>query len=434
VITRNLTKKRTCFECLQNTNQQTHRCIGSGSLKCNGWFHESCCGTFEKKREEIRHTTGDSDEIIQTNLIKTFLTCKNCLNNQKHCIVCNKDVVDDDTNCEIFQCPNQECRLAFHKNCLALYPQTNGSSNKKQIYCPQHTCHTCFYKEIHNTGPLMKCLKCPSAYHSNITCLPAGTKVLSQSQVICPRHPSEKELKVSKEVKTLNIDWCHMCIETGNLVCCDYCPNAFHPECINYQEDSSDEKFMCRECQEGRLPLYNSIVWTRVGTYRWWPGLIVPESKAVGTPKYQREFCLKFFGSNDFFWTSCERVYDFDGSTLLQKSGNSRLDVLFNVALQEATEWSEHLKNQKQPELTSSKPKPYTKIVMNRPIPPVKLRKSEPMQACGCKPSDPDPCGRSSDCINMHLNFECSKEHCPAGDACRNQKLRNRDYAELKVS
>lgn len=433
-VIKSTNKKRTCLECIENNNEPTYRCNGNGKTKCNGWYHEKCAGSVEHNEQKIRHTTGDSDDFIVITTKNTTLICQNCSNHNKNCFICSEKIVMENDKAEIFQCPTQDCRLAFHKHCIAQWPQTNGFSSKKQIFCPQHTCHTCFYKEVHNTGPLFKCIKCPSAYHVNVNCIPAGTKVLSQTQCICPRHPSAKELKSMKEVKPLNIDWCTMCMTSGNLVCCDYCPNAFHPECINYQEESEDEKYMCRECQEGRLPLYNTIVWTRVGTYRWWPGLIVTEAQARGTPRYEREFCLKFFGSNDHFWTSCERCYNYDGSTFMQKNGNSRLDNVFNLALEEAEEWSKVLQHQ-ETDLSISKPKPYNKITVNRPIPPVKLKKcDDSMQACGCKGTDDDPCGPTSNCTNMHLNFECSKETCIAGDKCQNQKLRKREYAELKVS
>lgn len=83
----------------------------------------------------------------------------------------------------------------------------------------------------------------------------------------------------------------------------------------------------------------------------------------------------------------------------------------------------------------SDKPKPYIKLQQNRPIPPVKLRKIEEhtQEKCNCKPTDPTPCGRNSNCINMHLNFECTKLTCPAGEFCQNQNLRKRNYADLKI-
>lgn len=253
-----VTKKRACMECLKVTSQITHRCIGNGTTKCAGWFHEACAGKFEMKHEEIRHQCGDSDEIIQTQAIKPFLTCKSCFESLKNCFACQKNVSEEDA-AEIQQCPNQECRSSFHKKCLEQWPQTKiskGNNSKRNSLCPQHTCHTCFSKDIHNTGQLAKCVKCPAAYHLQLSCIPAGTEIITQSQVICPRHPTDKEKQRNakeKNAKPLNIDWCNICMESGNLVCCESCPSAFHPQCINYEE--SDEKFHCIECQEGRLPL-----------------------------------------------------------------------------------------------------------------------------------------------------------------------------------
>jgi hypothetical protein len=254
-----VTKKRACMDCLKITSEVTHRCIGNGAIKCAGWFHESCAGKFEMKNEEIRHQCGDSDEIIQTQAIKAFLTCKSCFEGRKNCSACNKPISDEDEAEETQHCPNQECRLAYHKKCLEKWPQTKiskANNTKRNSLCPQHTCHTCFSKDIHNTGPLVKCMKCPAAYHMQLSCFPAGTEIISSTQVICPRHPTDQEKKRNakeKNAKPLNIDWCNICTESGNLVCCESCPSAFHPQCISYEE--SDENFHCDECQEGRLPM-----------------------------------------------------------------------------------------------------------------------------------------------------------------------------------
>lgn len=253
-----VTKKRACMKCLEVTSESTHRCIGNGSVKCSSWFHEGCSGKFEMKREEIRHQCGDSDELIQTQAIKAFLTCKSCLENKKNCFACHKVLLNEDID-ETQQCPNQECRSGYHKKCLKQWPQTKiskGNNSKRSNLCPQHTCHTCFSKDIHNTGSLVKCVECPAAYHLQLSCIPAGTKIISQTQVVCPRHPTEKEKQRNtkeKNSKPLNIDWCNICMESGNLVCCESCPSAFHPHCINYEE--SEENFHCTECQEGRLPM-----------------------------------------------------------------------------------------------------------------------------------------------------------------------------------
>lgn len=55
--------------------------------------------------------------------------------------------------------------------------------------------------------------------------VPAGSELLSESQLICARHFPTKDLK-----KT-NIDHCIICSEGGSLICCDGCPYAFHEGC-----------------------------------------------------------------------------------------------------------------------------------------------------------------------------------------------------------
>lgn len=428
-----VTKKKVCFACFETDKRPTFRCTGNGSLKCAGWFHESCSGRSETKKEEIRHQTGDSDDIIQTSAIKTYVTCKACIASVKKCFVCEAPV---DLKDESQQCGSIDCQLAYHTGCLENFPQIRKG---KRNGCPQHTCHTCFSKEIHSSGALTRCMKCPSAYHIQPGCVPAGSKILSQSQLICPRHLTANELKrQSKEKvsKSINTDWCGICNDSGSLVCCESCPSSFHYDCIGYEE--SDEKFICQECRDGHLPLYNTIVWARVGNYRWWPGLIMHDSvlpeSVLKTKKADREFCIRFFGSYDYFWFTCERVFSYDGSSLSVKGGNSKLDSAFNTALEEAHQLYNLLTNDHTLSV-NAKPKPYTKLLSNRPIAPVKLKKSgdRTQEPCGCSPADPSPCGRNSQCINMLLDFECNKATCPAGESCQNQKLSKRDYADLKI-
>ena len=35
------------------------------------------------------------------------------------------------------------------------------------------------------------------------------------------------------------------------------------------------DKYYCDDCQSGRLPLYNDVVWVKLGAYRWWPALVL---------------------------------------------------------------------------------------------------------------------------------------------------------------
>jgi hypothetical protein len=49
-----------------------------------------------------------------------------------------------------------------------------------------------------------------------------------------------------------NVDYCHTCTLAGNLLCCDICPRAFHPECIPSDKPTEGdwECFVCRKEKE----------------------------------------------------------------------------------------------------------------------------------------------------------------------------------------
>lgn len=82
------------------------------------------------------------------------------------------------------------CGRVYHKECLKAWPQAtwkgnisgrlirNGSSvsrnavlSKETLMCPQHYCHTCIsenpavHKNRHCNEILVRCIRCPTAYH-----------------------------------------------------------------------------------------------------------------------------------------------------------------------------------------------------------------------------------------------------------------------------
>ena len=60
----------------------------------------------------------------------------------------------------------------------------------------------------------------------------------------------------AKEVKDdCNVDYCLICDETGDLICCDFCPRAFHCECIGLKiNDLPKSRWQCTMCkQKGRI-------------------------------------------------------------------------------------------------------------------------------------------------------------------------------------
>ena len=104
----------------------------------------------------------------------TFFHCV-CISLGKHkCMLCSSK------EGHVERCNVNGCGKYMHRNCLksaGLWPQARFAGN---LYtCPGHMCHTCasdnpkdpFMK--YNTK-LLKCIRCPTAYHSGDHCVAAG--------------------------------------------------------------------------------------------------------------------------------------------------------------------------------------------------------------------------------------------------------------------
>lgn len=193
------------------------------------------------------------------------MLCQNCdtVGIDAKCFVC-------DGHDELIKCKERKCNKSYHKACLKHWPHTLLA----KLQCPQHLCQTCEWKSTEPCGAyvdtesqLVKCLRCPASYHRHIACVPAGSILLSDTFMICPRH--------RKPEKPVNVSFCFGCDDVGTLYTCDECPAAYHAGCLEL-DPSTDEKFVCPPCARGRLPLYGDVVWAKLSTCKWWPAVIVP--------------------------------------------------------------------------------------------------------------------------------------------------------------
>ena len=66
---------------------------------------------------------------------------------------------------------------------------------------------------------------------------------------------SIKACNVKQQKDDYNVDYCLICDETGDLICCDFCPRAFHCECIGLKiNDLPTSRWQCTMCkQKGRI-------------------------------------------------------------------------------------------------------------------------------------------------------------------------------------
>lgn len=404
-----------CIECQTDTNEPTHKCS-----ECSLYFHKICSHRVEQRKEQFRHLTGDSELLILVDHENPAgITCNSCMNANTICALCNKPLSENKSN--NYSCNLTDCKQSYHIKCLTQCPQSKTKKNT----CPQHACHTCFSKNINKTGTLVKCVKCPSTYHGDIFCLPAGSQVISKTKIICPRHPAKKE-----NATPLNLNSCSMCDQGGTLLCCDNCPKSYHQECLPEDSNVDEDPFHCDDCKMGNLPTYNSCVWAKVGTFRWWPGYIVtpPDAEGFGKQQFKRQFCVRFFGDYNHYWFTHERVLICtDDPSCTNLKVKKSLDKGFKTAVEEVTKMLAILDTEYE-NTVKVVPKQYAKIVLNKIVKPAKLKKKIPSEICHCSPDDPAPCGFDSECIVRKLSYECNK-FCPAGEKCQNRDMQKRNYA-----
>lgn len=314
------------------------------------------------KQKKVEHVTADSVTFISTqntnhsSVKSEDFECQPCRNKMDpHCYVCHKNVSRN--NIELRQkCSLNSCARFYHKECLKPWPQTqwsfglNAKENVDSFVCPSHVCHTCVSDNPRassrcSNGQLTKCLRCPTTYHISSYCVPAGTLILTTSQIVCPRHTGElnpRTGKVEKVSKTINTTWCFVCSKGGNLICCETCPTSVHVDCLHVTM-TEDDKFICEDCESGRFPLYDEVVWVKLGAYRWWPAIIlfpndIPDNVRQ-LPHSEGEFVVKFFGTQDHYWIGRGRCFLFQEGDQGQGHNSSFKDkrgAIFNKAVEEA--------------------------------------------------------------------------------------------------
>lgn len=444
---KNVSKELVCFFCYKPND--LIKCVG----RCLRLAHKQCHLSQLSLRSKILqnktktiiiensdkledfHVTGNLTPVSIDSGIDEIITdfkCQNCLeDNIPECFVCLKK--DDEPR--LF-CKLDSCGKYFHEKCLQYWPQANIDFDNKCLTCPSHLCQTCTSddpkrKFISLPKENIKCILCPSAYHKDSRCIPAGTEFLSQTQIICPKH-------WVKQKHIAHNNWCFFCGDNGGeIVCCDTCPITVHKECLPI-DVTIDERYICEECESGRLPLYGEIVWVKYASFRYWPSIILPP---IGIPDNMRnkkrlhgDVCVKFFGTNDYGWSGRGRIYIYEEDDY--KTEKIDRDVSFQKSLEEANEMFLLIKTNctKDRRLDLQLPISYKHIKTNRLIYPVKREDlfSE-THLCNCKKTDDEPCGINSSCINRLTYFLCNKDDCLAGEKCCNKVFGERYQPKVAV-
>ncbi|GFR23537.1 histone-lysine N-methyltransferase, H3 lysine-36 specific [Trichonephila clavata] len=385
--------------------------------------------------------SGSSDHLIQNNgKLSEKLTQKSKRNNLSPdplppdcpdyslstCFVCEK------SDRVLMKCSFIQCTKHYHADCINQYECSNQLKN----ICPLHTCLTCYREHSNNSmsrkGAMVTCIRCPTAFHSRETCIPAGSVEVDVSKIICPFHFVGKER--NSHQKPCNVNYCSICGQGGELVCCEACPTSVHQNCLKTEIPSED--YYCEDCTKRKYLLYGMIVWGKFGKYRWWPGKIIHPSylpeNVKKLPHYDGEFAVQYYGTRDYSWMHSGRVYRY---TELHKNCSAitvnKFGKYFELGLKEAAEaFDEYEKNHR-----NKRPEAYKHIQVNRALSPAQIFICDvnEMLQCSCDPSKANPCGLESECLNRSMLMECHPDVCKAKNLCQNQKFQRRQYASTKI-
>uniref|UniRef100_A0A1A8CGH8 Histone-lysine N-methyltransferase NSD3 n=1 Tax=Nothobranchius kadleci TaxID=1051664 RepID=A0A1A8CGH8_NOTKA len=402
---------------------------GEGLLVCEGdcsrQFHLECLGLSSPPEGRF--------------------VCSECRNGSHPCFSCKE------AGKEVTRCSVAGCGCYYHEECVQKLPGATSSSGGG-FSCPQHSCSTCCLErdvQRASKGRLIRCIRCPLAYHPGDGCLAAGSVILTHHIMICSNHGSAKKNGLLSS--PVNVGWCFLCARAtkknvgkgGKLLCCDSCPASFHPECL--EMEMPEGAWSCSDCRAGKKPHYKQIVWVKLGNYRWWPAEICNPRLVPSNIQSLRhdvgDFPVFFFGSHDYYWINQGRVFPYVENDKNFVTGQININKTFKKALEEAARRFQELKAQRESrealeqERNSRKPPPYKLIKANKPVGKVQMHVADlsEIQRCNCKPTDEHPCSHDSQCLNRMLQYECHPQVCPAGDRCENQCFSKRLYAETEV-
>ncbi|CAL8345488.1 unnamed protein product [Lota lota] len=443
---------------------------GEGLVVCEGdcsrHFHLECLGL--------------------TALVDNKFTCSECKNANHSCFSCKM------SGQEVTRCSVPGCGCFYHEECVRKLPGATGIAGGG-FCCPQHTCFTCCLErdlEKASKGRMMRCIRCPVAYHAGDGCVAAGSVGLTHHLMICSGHATTKRNGLPSS--PVNVGWCFLCArgllvqdltdnilssyaykshylltesnraelklpmipspssatkknvgKGGKLLCCDSCPASFHPECL--EVEMPEGAWSCSDCRVGKKPRYKQIVWVKLGNYRWWPAEICNPRLVPSNIQSLRhdigDFPVFFFGSHDYYWINQGRVFPYVENDKNFATGQINVNKTFKKALEEAARRFQELRAQRESrealeqERNSRKPPPYKLIKSNKPVGKVQVHVADlsEIPRCNCKPADEHPCNLDSQCLNRMLQYECHPQMCPAGENCENQCFSKHLCAETEV-
>uniref|UniRef100_A0A8C2TBN2 Chromodomain helicase DNA binding protein 5 n=1 Tax=Coturnix japonica TaxID=93934 RepID=A0A8C2TBN2_COTJA len=188
---------------------------------------------------------------------------------------------------------------------LLVVEEGDGYETDHQDYC----------EVCQQGGEIILCDTCPRAYH--MVCLDPDMEKAPEGKWSCPhcekegiqwepKEEEDEEEEGGEEEEDDHMEFCRVCKDGGELLCCDTCPSSYHLHCLNPPlPEIPNGEWLCPRCT--CPPLKGKV--QRILHWAWKeppaplpPALPVPDAElALPLPKVlegipEREFFVKWAG------------------------------------------------------------------------------------------------------------------------------------------
>merc|ERR1712156_610409 len=124
---------------------------------------------------------------------------------------------------------------------------------KKKDFANDESEHQEFCEVCQQGGEIILCDTCPRAYH--LVCLDPELDEAPEGKWSCPHCEINGPEIQDVDEEDEHMEFCRVCKEGGELLCCDSCPSSYHLKCCDPPLDEvPDGPWTCPRCACDPLP------------------------------------------------------------------------------------------------------------------------------------------------------------------------------------
>lgn len=144
-------------------------------------------------------------------------------------------------------------------------------------------------------GEIILCDTCPKAFH--LVCLDPELEEAPEGKWSCANCEAEGPAAPEEEGDDEHQEFCRICKDGGELLCCDSCPFAYHTYCLDPpMSDLPETSWTCARCSCPPLPFKVA----RIMSWRWTDIKVDGPSTSSAQTIRRREYYVKW--QNQSYW------------------------------------------------------------------------------------------------------------------------------------